>query len=120
MKKIALFVVGIIAGIIAVSNLGSMIGLVLSALIAYAGIHYYQKNDAALLKLFWGGVLIIGLLTAISNIPAFVGIVALISLYYVWKSWEKEQDDTIIEEPRTNDPFVNFEKQWYELNKKNR
>lgn len=120
MKKLALFVVGVIAGIIAVSNLGPMVGLIISALIAYAGVYYYQKSESTLLKLFWGGVLIVGLLTAISNIPAFVGIVAVIGLYYVWKSWDKKKDDNIIEEPRSNDPFVNFEKQWNELNRNNR
>lgn len=120
MKKLALFVVGVIAGIIAVANLGSMMGLIISALIAYAGVHYYQKSGSTLLKLFWGGVLIIGLLTAISNIPAFIGIVAVIGLYYVWKSWNKEQDNNIIEDPCTNDPFVNFERQWNELNQNNR
>ncbi len=119
MKKLGLVFIGIIAGIIAVSNLGSIIGLIISALIAYAGIYYYRKSESTLLKLFWGGVIVIGLITAISNVPAFVGIVAAIGVYYVWKSWNKEQDDNIIEHQPSNDPFVNFERQWDELNRNN-
>ena len=117
MKKLGLVTLGVIAGIVAVANLGSLIGLALSALIAYAGIHYYRKSESTLLKLFWGGVLIIGLVTAISNVPAFIGVVAMIGLYYIWKTWNKEQDDNIIEHKPSDDPFVNFEKQWDELNK---
>lgn len=117
MKKIVLVTLGIIAGIIAVSNIGSLIALAISALIAYAGIHYYRKSTSTLLKLFWGGVLIIGLITAIANVPAFIGIVAMIGLYYIWKSWNKEQDDNIIEHKPSSDPFDNFERQWDELNK---
>lgn len=117
MKKLGLVTLGVIAGIIAVLNIGSLIGLAISALIAYAGIHYYQKSTSTLLKLFWGGVLVIGLITAISNIPAFIGIVAMIGLYYIWKSWNKEQDDIIIEHKPSNDPFSNFERQWDALKK---
>ena len=117
MKKIGLFIVGIIAGIVAVLNLGSLLGLAISLLIAYAGLHYYRKSVSTLAKIFWGGVLVIGLITAVSNIPAFVGIVAMTGLYYIWKNWNKEQDDTIIEHRPSNDPFVNFERQWDELNK---
>lgn len=117
MKKVVLVTLGIIAGIIAVANIGSLIALAISALIAYAGIHYYRKSESTLLKLFWGGVLIIGLITAISNVPAFIGIVAMIGLYYIWKNWNKEQDDNIIEHKPSSDPFVNFERQWDELNK---
>lgn len=118
MKKLGLVTLGVIAGIIAVANLGPLIGLAISALIAYAGLHYYRKSDSTLLKLFWGGVLIIGLLTAISNVPAFIGIIALIGVYYVWKNWNKQADDTIIEHQPSSDPFVNFEKQWDEITKK--
>lgn len=120
MKKFGLVVVGVIAGIVAVANLGSLLGLAISALIAYAGLHYYRKSEATLLKLFWGGVLIIGLLTAIANIPAFIGIIAMIGVYYVWKTWNKEQDDNVIEHQPSSDPFVNFEKQWDEITKSSR
>lgn len=116
MKKLMLIVVGVIAGIIAVSNLGSIMGLLISALIAYTGVYFYKRSESTLLKLFWAGVLVIGLITAISNVPAFVGIVSAIGVYYIWKSWSNDQDDDIIEHKPSNDPFANFEKQWDELN----
>ncbi|HLR10627.1 MAG TPA: ABC transporter permease [Sporosarcina sp.] len=121
MKKVILFSIGLVAGIVAVANMGALIGLAISAVIAYAGMHYYRKSDHTLLKIFWGGVLIIGVLTAISNIPAFVAIVAAIGLYAIWKAWKNEDvaDDTIIEHKPSDDPFVNFEKQWDALNKNN-
>lgn len=119
MNKLVLFFVGIIAGIILFSNLGAIIGLMISAAIVFAGIHYYRKSASTLLQLFWGGVLVIGLITAVSNIPAFIGIVAAIAVYYVWKSWNKEKNNDIIEHQPSNDPFVNFEKQWDELKNNN-
>lgn len=120
MKKCGLVVLGVIAGIVAIANLGSLLGLAISALIAYAGLHYYRKSDSTLLKLFWGGVLIIGLLTAISNVPAFIGIIAIFGVLYVWKKWNKQTDDNIIEHQPSNDPFVNFERQWDDITKNNR
>ncbi|MDS9472816.1 ABC transporter permease [Sporosarcina pasteurii] len=120
MKKFGLVVLGIIAGIVAVANLGSLLALAISALITYAGLHYYKKSDSTLLKLFWGGVLVIGLITAISNVPAFIGIIALIGVYYVWNKWNKQTDDNIIEHQPSSDPFVNFERQWDEITKNNR
>ncbi|MFS0577439.1 ABC transporter permease [Sporosarcina sp. 179-K 3D1 HS] len=113
MKKFGLFVLGIIAGIVVVANLGSMLGLAFSALVAYAGFHYLQKSESTLSKLFWGAVLLIGLLTAIANVPAFFGIIALIGVLYVWRKWKGAENDNVIAE--TNDPFDNFERQWKEI-----
>lgn len=118
MKKIMLITLGVIAGIVAVANLGSLIGLAISALIAYAGLHYYRKSESTLLKLFWGGVLVIGLITAISNVPAFLGIIAIIGMFYIWQSLSQDKNSNIIEHKQSSDPFVNFEKQWDELNKR--
>jgi len=53
------------------------------------------------------------LLTAASNIPAIIGIVAAYVLFVVYKKWNN-QKPTYKQE---NDPFQNFEKQWSELNK---
>lgn len=117
MKKIGLVTLGIIAGIIALGNLGSLLALAFSALIAYAGFHYYRKSDSTIGKLFWGGVLLIGLFTAISNVPAFFGIIAIIGVLYVWNKLRANPKDDIIEHKPTDDPFVNFERQWDEITK---
>ena len=117
MKKFGLVLLGITAGIIAIANLGSLLALALSALIAYAGFHYFRKSDSTIAKFFWGGVLLIGLITAISNVPAFIGIIAIIGVLYVWRKWNSAPADNIIEHGPVNDPFVNFERQWEEITK---
>lgn len=115
MKKFGLVTLGIIAGIAALVNLGPLLGLGISALFVIAGVHFYLKSDSSLLKIFWATVGIIGLLTAISNIPGFVGILSIVALYFIWKTWNKE--DLSLSLQKKDDPFVNFETQWNELNK---
>jgi lia operon protein LiaI len=116
MKKFGLLLLGIVAGIVAVSNLESLLGLAISALIAYAGFHYYRKSDSTFVKIFWGIVLVIGLLTAISNVPAFIGILALAGVYYALRKWKGTENSNVIQ-AESDDPFVNFERQWNELTK---
>ncbi len=118
MKKIGLVILGITAMIIVLGNLGSILALAFSALVAYVGFHYYRKTDSTVSKLFWGVVLVIGLLTAISNVPAFFGIISIIALLYIWRQWHKN-DSSVNENVSTpsNDPFSNFERQWNEITK---
>ncbi len=116
MKKIGLATIGITAAIVVLVNLGSLLALAFSALIAYAGFHYYRKSESTFKKFFWGGVLLIGLLTAISNVPAFIGIIAFIGVLYVWRKWKGTENDNIINNV-SDDPFVNFERQWNEITK---
>ncbi|MFD1927398.1 ABC transporter permease [Sporosarcina siberiensis] len=115
MKKFGLVLLGIIAGIVALANLGSLLALVISVAIAYAGFHYFRKSTSTFPKLFWGVVLLIGILTAISNIPAFIGIIALIGMLYVWNKWKGVKNPSVIQ--KSKDPFVNFERQWNEITK---
>ena len=117
MKKFGLLVLGIVAGIIAVANLGSLLALALSAAIAYAGFHYYRKSESTVLKLFWGVVLLIGLFSAVANVPAFIGIIALLGVYYAWRKWKGTENNNVITNV-SDDPFVNFERQWDEITKK--
>ena len=44
MKKLGLAVLGITAAIVALVNLGSLLALAFSALVAYAGFHYFRKS----------------------------------------------------------------------------
>ena len=117
MKKFGLLVLGIVAGIIAVANLGSLLALALSAAIAYAGFHYYRKGESTVLKLFWGVVLLMGLFSAVANVPAFIGIIALLGVYYAWHKWKGTEINNVITNV-SDDPFVNFERQWDEITKK--
>jgi lia operon protein LiaI len=119
MKKFGLIVLGSIAGIVALANLGSLLGLALSALLVYAGMHYYLKGGSTLRKFFWLAVGIFGLLTAVANVPGFFGILAIIGLWMVVRKW-KQQPLVISSSSNvtSSDPFTNFEKQWNELNSK--
>lgn len=117
MKKFGLLVLGVVAGIVALANLGSLLGLAVSALIVLAGVHFYLKSDSTFLKIFWAIVGIIGLLSAIANIPGFFGILAIIGVYYVVKKWRNESISLSAPMTKSDDPFVNFEKQWNELSK---
>lgn len=116
MKKLGLVALGITAAIVVLANIGSLLALAFSALIAYAGFHYYRKSESTFKKIFWGAVLLIGLFTAISNVPAFFGIIALIGVIYVWRKWKGTDSNSIITN-QTDDPFVNFERQWNEITK---
>lgn len=118
MKKFGLIVVGVIAGIVALVNLGPLLGLALSALLVFAGMHFYLKGGSKLSKISWIAVGIIGLLTAVANVPGFFGILAIAGLWYVIRAWK--QQPITFSAPMTatsSDPFINFEKQWNELNK---
>lgn len=116
MKKFGLAILGIVAAIIVLVNIGSLLGLAISALLAYAGFHYFRKTNSSFKKFFWGAVMLIGLLTAISNIPAFIGIIALIGVLYVWRKWNGTETDDIIDSV-SDDPFVNFEREWTNITK---
>lgn len=115
MNKIGLAILGTIAAIVVLVNLGSLLGLVISALLAYAGFYYFRRTDSSFKKFFWGAVMLIGLLTAIANIPAFIGIIALIGVLYVWRKWNNEKQDNIISD--SFDPFDNFEREWANITK---
>lgn len=117
MMKFGLIVLGIFAAIVALANLGSIIGLAISGLIAFVSFHYMQKSTSSFVKFLWGVVLVISLITAVTNVPAFIGIIALVGIYYVWKKWKENEPKQTVSSTPTDDPFVNFERQWDELTK---
>ncbi|WP_144510479.1 ABC transporter permease [Bacillus sp. FJAT-22090] len=117
MKKFGLLVLGIIAGIVALANLGSLIGLGVSALIVFAGMHFYLKSESTFLKIFWASVGILGLISGVVNVPGFFGILAIVGVWYVVKKWNNESISFSAPVVKSDDPFVNFEKQWNELSK---
>lgn len=115
MNKFWLITLGIIAGIVALSNLGPMIGLAISLVIVYAGVHYYLRSTTALAKFWWAFVGVIGGLAAISNVPALIGAAALAGLWMIYRQWNGQS--VSLEAVKESDPFTNFEQQWNKLNK---
>lgn len=113
MKKFGLLIAGGIAAIVLLSNLGPMIGLAISVAILYVVFKQFIKEKSTLGKIGWGIIGFIALMASASNIPAILGIAAAYVLYLVYKKWNASKS-VIVEE---KDPFVNFEKQWADMNK---
>ncbi|WP_042472193.1 lmo0954 family membrane protein [Bacillus ndiopicus] len=113
MKKFLYFIGGSIAFLIALALLGPMIGLLFSGLLVAAGLHYYTKCTSVFGKIMSATVALAGFLSAASNIPALIGLIAIFVLYYIAKNWKQESN--IIE--TDEDPFNNFEREWSKLSK---
>lgn len=113
MKKFGLLLAGGIAAMVLLANLGPMIGLAISIAILYFVFKQFLKTDSTLMKIGWGIIGLIALTASASNVPAILGIAAAYVLYLLYKKWTNTKSVKVVEE---NDPFVNFEKQWSELN----
>ncbi|WP_226086904.1 flagellar basal body rod protein [Mesobacillus sp. S13] len=114
MKKFGLLVAGFIAAMVLISNLGPLVGLGVSLLVLYFVVKQFLKTDSTAAKVGWGIAGFIILMATASNVPAILAIAAAYVLYLVYKNWDKKED--VIRED--DDPFVNFEKQWAQLNNK--
>ncbi|MFJ8258850.1 flagellar basal body rod protein [Peribacillus asahii] len=114
MKKFGLFLVGLIALMVVLAQVGPLISLALCLVILYFGFKQYVKAESKGAKISWAILSIIMLMVSISHFPAVIGLVAAYILYLVYKKW-KEEDEVVVEQA---DPFMNFERQWQELNKK--
>lgn len=113
MKKFGLLIAGGIAAIVLLSNLGPMIALAISIAILYLVFKQFIKEKSTLGKFGWGIIGLCALMASASNIPAILGIAAAYVLYLVYKKWNTSKS-VVVEE---KDPFVNFEKQWADMNK---
>jgi lia operon protein LiaI len=113
MKKFGLLLIGGIAALVLLANLGPLVGLVVSMAILYFVFKQFLKTDSKGMKIGLGILGIILLMASISNAPAIVGIVAAYILYVVYKKFKETKVNEIV----SNDAFQNFEKQWSELNK---
>ncbi|PIC57585.1 ABC transporter permease [Sporosarcina sp. P12(2017)] len=114
MKKLGLLLLGIVAGLTLALNVGPIIALAVTGAIALVSYHYWRKSHSMFAKVFWMTILIISVIGSISNIGAFIGIIALIGVYYVYRKWK---DRNVNPNVISNDPFTNFERQWNELTK---
>lgn len=114
MKKFCILLLGIILAIIALTNLGSMIGFAICLLIVYYSLKQFLKTESTGQKILWGIIGLIGLSGLLGNLPALVGIAAICILYVGYKHWKKEK---AVDTNPEDDPFTNFESQWNELEK---
>lgn len=109
MKKFLLFIVGIIALLILLANLGPIVLLGVCLWLLYLVFKQFIKANSVGAKIGWVilGLLIVSI--AFSNIYAVIGVAAAYILYVVIKKWKED-------EPKVNDdPFVHFEEQWNEF-----
>jgi len=109
MKKAVLLLVGIIAAVVLLSNLGSLVGMIISLGILYLAAKKFLQTDSTSGKVIWGIIGFIALSTAVANMPAILGLVAIYILYVIYKKWNEQDKE------EADDPFTNFEKQWDEL-----
>ncbi|WP_203364524.1 flagellar basal body rod protein [Bacillus sp. REN10] len=114
MKKVMLFCIGGLAAIIAAASLGPVIALVICAGIMYVAWTQFQKSPSKMTKAFWGMAGLIAFFVAVGNVPALLGVGALVVLYMVYKKWNEEE---LVEVEKETDPFVNFEREWKQLMK---
>lgn len=117
MKKFGLALLGIIAGITILGMLGPLGGLLFSAAIAYAGVHFYIKSDTTFAKVVWALVAIAAALSTIANFPGLLGLAAIALLVYVYKKGDWGTRKKSQTKKASNDPFQNFEKEWHNLTK---
>jgi lia operon protein LiaI len=116
MKKFMLFVLGLVALLVLIANLGPMILLGAGIWLLYVIFKKFHKTESTASKI---GLVILGLIIlsiTISNIYAVIGVAAGYVLYLVYKNWKSEKDSSVIVNEENEDPFINFEKQWAELN----
>ncbi|PLS18425.1 flagellar basal body rod protein [Bacillus sp. M6-12] len=114
MKKFGLFLVGGIAAITLLANVGPMIGLAISLVILYFVFKEFLKASRTPSKIAWAIIGLVALSASLANVPSIIGLVAAYVLYLVYKKWNETKVSCKTAE---NDPFINFEKQWAELKK---
>ena len=114
MKKFGLLVAGGIAAIILLSTIGPMIGLLVGIAILYFIFKQFLKTDSTGGKILLGIIGFFVLMASIHNAPAIIGVLAAYILYLVYKNWNSSKKTVVKED---SDPFINFEKQWNEINK---
>jgi lia operon protein LiaI len=114
MKKFGLILAGGVAAIILLSSIGPMIGLLVGLAVLYFIFKQFLKAESTGGKIVLGIIGFFVLMASIHNAPAIIGVLAAYVLYLVYKNWNSSKKTVVKED---YDPFVNFEKQWNELNK---
>ncbi|AUJ23194.1 flagellar basal body rod protein [Virgibacillus dokdonensis] len=117
MKKFLLFLAGLVAFMVLLANIGPMVFFALGIWLLYVIFKQFMKTDSVAGKVGWVIVGLIVLSITISNMFALIGVVAIVALYMIYKSWKKDDDDPVVHHIKEDDPFTNFEREWAELNK---
>lgn len=102
MKTILFIFIAGIAAIVLLIALGPMILLGISLAITYYAVRRFILSDSIGGKIGWTIIGLIALSVSLSNTAAFVGALALVVLYYTYKSWKetkrkKEEEQWIFE-----------------------
>lgn len=116
MKKLLILLAGAVAVCVVLATAGPLIGLAFALAIIFLGMHYYVKSKSAISKVLWIFIGLIGVLMAVSNVPALCGLAAIILLYILYKSW-KNEDVSLDVLKKEDDPFTNFENEWSKITK---
>lgn len=117
MRKFLLLTGGFIAACVALALVGPLAGLLFSGLFVALGMHFYIASKSTFGKIIWFTVGLMGVLSALSNIPAMVGLAAIAIIYVIYKKWNNEDVKIPTIEAKEEDPFTNFEKEWSNLTK---
>ena len=118
MRKFLLLTGGVIAACVALALIGPLAGLLFSGLFVALGMHFYMASKSNFGKIFWFAVGLIGILSAVSNIPAMIGLAAIAIVYVIYKKWNGEEVKIpTIEGKKEEEPCTNFEKEWSNLTK---
>jgi len=115
MKKFILFLIGLVALLVLIANLGPMILLGLGIWLLYIIFKKFMKSTSTGGKIGWVMLGLIVLSVTISNIYAVLGIVAAYGLYVIIKNWNEDEKHSPDPAKNHDDPFTNFERQWEEL-----
>lgn len=115
MSKIILLIVGVIAGVVLLFNIGPLILLAVCAWVGYMIFKQFMQTDSTSAKIMWVVLGLVVLTIGLSNFYSVIGIAAGIILYLVVKRWNGQ--DKPLYENNNNDPFVHFEDQWADMNK---
>ncbi|WP_078549969.1 lmo0954 family membrane protein [Litchfieldia alkalitelluris] len=113
MRKLGLFVIGLIAALVLLANVGPLVGMVVSLVFLYFGFKGFMKAETTGKKVLWGLLALVALTIAVANVPAILAVVAGYVLYLVYKKWNRSEDAV----KEKSDPFTNFEKEWAQLKK---
>ncbi|HLU23413.1 flagellar basal body rod protein [Lederbergia graminis] len=110
MKQFLLITAAIVLAIIALSSIGPMIGMAISALIVYYSLKKFTATNSTGAKVCWAILGLIGFSGLLANLPALAGIAAVYILYTGYKHWKSDEMSS-----KQEDPFAGFDKEWKKL-----